>query len=206
MHKEIIVVTLFLFVVGLVIGINIHNLLKNKKLTPLTKLKDYMNSDEISDGIKEIICNIIEEVDFSKYDSFDEAQAELFTTSYNQITKYLEIKLAAKFGDDRLYKSIMKLLTETFVEDYVNNAMLSNDIQQQINDIVQYNIDDNVENIISEEMGLEESYREYENMTVNTIEELDPTLIDGVTIDKNLNPPKDEEEFSDNDESIEVIE
>lgn len=206
MQKETIVVVIFLFIAGIVLGTNLHNWFKNKKSLPLTKLKEYMNSDEISDGIKEIICNIIEEIDFSKYNSFDEAQTELFTTAYNQITKYLEVKLSTKFGDDKLYKSIMKLLTESFVEDYVNTAMLSDNIQQQINDIAQYNIDNSVEDVISKEMELEESYKKYENMTDNTIEELDPTLIDGKTGDKNLNPPKDEEDFSDDDESVEVIE
>lgn len=207
--NEIIVILGFMFLVGIVVGMELHKFLKNKNEGNLAKLKEFIESDEITDSVKEILCNIIQRTDFSKYESFLDAQADMFDIAYDEIWSYAQSKLRENFGDDKLYNEILKLLTRNFVEEYTGAVFLTPVVQSEISEKIQKQIDDNTESILYEENRLEQEAEEYEDENYTSgleVNDLDPSKVDG-SDDNDYNPQsEDEEEYSEDDDSVEVIE
>lgn len=209
MVKEIIVV-IFILVAVINFGIQLHNFLKNKKDTPLNTLKIFIESDEIKQAVEDIICNILYQVDFSKYNSFMDAQAEVFNIAYDEIWKYVQGELHNRFGEDKLYSAILKTATRSFIEEYVNSVFLSENIQEQLVEELQIQVNNETEDIIKEEQELEKEANKYEMDEFDdegyTVDELDPCKINGKDEGELYNPPsEDDEDYSDNDDSVEVI-
>lgn len=206
MTKEIIVVIGFLFIAGLVLGVQLH---KNKsKKIPLQKLKEFIESDEVKNSVEDIICNVLYQTDFSKYNSFMDAQADIFKIAYDEIWKHIQIALQEHFGEDKLYSAILKVATRNLIEDYTNSVFLSENIQEQLTTEMQIQIDNETEDILKEEQQLEKEAEEYEKDDYSPgyiIEELDPTKIDGKDDGSYNEPTEDEEEYNEDDDSIEVV-
>lgn len=166
----------------------------------------------LGDTIYKKIVNIINNIDFSIYESLAELEVDILTQIYDEIWVYVEGQLEEAAKDDVLTALAIKVINKEYVDKFIDGIME----QFAVNDTLSTSWDDHMEKMvgdiekederIQDEYNDPEQYNEsFENEDLPLAEEVVPT--DEEISSLSLNPPSEEAEvYEDGDESVEVLE
>lgn len=195
MKSEHIVYILSIIVIVTLISIRVYKVCKTNE--PLKKLSAILSEGAIINHITDIILDEITKTDFSKYESIGDAQAYLLNEIYDKVWCYLKKEIFDRFGNDKLYITICKLLTLDIVQDQTIKLFMDKKVQDTLLTAYQKQIDDNLENTLREQQEMMEEAEKYNNGDDKSepVPDLDPTRINGVVDEegeKSYNPPTDD--------------
>lgn len=195
MNSEPIVYILSIIVIVTLISIRVYKVCKTDE--PLKKLSTILSEGAIINHITDIILDEITKTDFSKYESIGDAQAYLLNEIYDKVWCYLKKEIFDRFGNDKLYTTICKLLTLDVVQDQTTKLFMDEKVQDTLLTAYQKQIDDNLENTLREQQEMMEEAEKYNNGDDKSepVPDLDPTRINGVMDEeeeKSYNPPTDD--------------
>ena len=182
--------------------------LKNK---PTQADKD--SAKQFLEGLEDVfyakMIDIVTCLDISKYGTLEEFEADILSNIYESVWKYVEEQLSDQAKTDVLTALALKVLNKEFVDSFVAALITKYNINDKINTVWVSNFEEKCKSI--EEAETESStvytdselYNESFNDELEKAKEVVPTEEELAA----LNPPTEEEEvYSDEDESVELIE
>ena len=209
----------------LILGLCIYFVVKHHKTNGgEEELEKFLNS--IEDVIKHNICKAIDRFDFVSFrtQSFEEAQADLFEAIFDDIYDVCMEEIR-KIDDSVTTKLLLKVIEKDKIERYVMTVIDNSSINDKLSELYNIAIKDTVEKAEEDEKQLEEEYKDsiYEELPEQSPEDTfvdTENVPDGETVIPNvidpfvqqqeqeiIPPSEDESEtFSEDDESVEVVE
>lgn len=165
--------------------------------------------DGLSDTFYNKILDIINNTDFSAFNSLEELESSILNDIYDSIWEYVEEQLKDSAKTDVLTALALKFLNKDFVNKFVDNIIESCNIEWKIESLWadKHNFEEKVKEISDNDKSKFVGSDYIENYSGVSLEAAKEEEIPQEELDK-LNPQKDEEEKldPDNDESVEIIE
>lgn len=164
--------------------------------------------DGLSDTFYDKIMDIINNIDFSKYDSLVELEADVLNTIYETIWNYVEEELKDAAKTDILTALALKVLNKDFVDKFVEDLINKLNIEWKLEAAwsKNHNFDDKVKEIQNNDVS---EFTGNDYVEDSSSIELEPATEEKIPEEalKKLIPQSDDEEVLDpeNDNSVEVV-
>lgn len=163
----------------------------------------------LSDSIYERVLFIITSYDFLSYDNLPELEVSILNDLYDGVWEYVEAEIAKASQEDLLTAMAAKVINKEFVDRFVNLVFDEINITSLIESkwTENHNVDEEIESVESEDINLQDKFSNQEEYVENSyVEDLPPASEPTEEELANIIPPVDEVEYSDDDETVEVIE
>lgn len=164
--------------------------------------------DGLSDTFYDKIMEIINNIDFSKYNSLVELEADVLNTIYETIWNYVEEELKDAAKTDILTALALKVLNKDFVDKFVEDLINKLNIEWKLEAAwsKNHNFDDKVKEIQNNDVS---EFTGNDYVEDSSSVELEPATEEKIPEEelKKLIPQSDDEEVLDpeNDNSVEVV-
>lgn len=165
--------------------------------------------DGLSDTFYDKIMDIINNIDFSKYNSLVELEADVLNAIYETIWNYVEEELKDTAKTDILTALALKVLNKDFVDKFVEDLINKLNIEWKLEAAwsKNHNFDDKVKEIQNNDVS---EFTGNDYVEDSSSVELEPATEEKIPEEalKKLIPQSDDEEVLDpeNDNSVEVVE
>lgn len=223
MSTETIIAAVSIFITFLIIGIFIFLLYRKNKNIRLAKIFLYQHKADISG----IMMQVVKDFDYSKYNNIGDINIIIIDKLIYESRRF--INLLINTNESNLTSGVLKILSETFINNYIDSIIqefdVLNFIEMQIGPEYQKMLENEIlpeEEALNKEYSNKELYYSDESdvklSTFDDVKEELPESDDdwktqrGFKKDskkdiQNINPQTDEEEqFNDQDSSMEIIE
>lgn len=161
--------------------------------------------NKLSDAFVDIIQNIVAKIDVSKYLSMEELESDIFAKAYDAVWKFATEQVASAVSNKAISSLVSTLITRETVEELVTKLIAKGSLLEPAALAYAKNI--NAGNDEAEQFEREVSSKNlaYETCSLNIPDDYQMTETE--TPEEDINPPKEdgEEEYSDDDTSVESV-